>query len=97
MTKCLLRLLNRFQALGELVPVLHDNPDAQSLQGLGHLLLLLAAVVAAHVANDWDTGTDGTQGPALAVLHGHALSGLLPNDLAGVEVDGRVRLAGRFW
>ena len=86
--------LDRLQTLGELIPILHDNANTQSLEGLGHLLLLLAAAVAPDVSNDRDAGADGTQCAALAVLHGNALSGLLADDLAGVEVDGWVRFGG---
>ena len=87
--------LNRLQAFGELVPILHHDANAQPLKRLRHLLLLLAAAVAPDVADGRNTGANGTQCPALAVLHRHALPRLLPNDLAGVEVDGRIGLGGR--
>ena len=90
-------LLNSLQALWELIPVLHHNLDAQSLESLGHLLLLFAASVAPNVANDRDTGTYGTQCPTLAVLHGDALPGFLADDLAGMEVNRWVRFGGWGW
>ena len=83
------------QALGELIPVLHHDADAQSFEGLGHLLLLLATAVAPDIANDGDAGTHGTQCSTLAILDRNAFSGLLADDLARVEVDGRVGLGGR--
>lgn len=62
---------------------------------LCHFDLLLVAVVAADVADDGDTGTDGAQSTGLAILHSDRLLSRLIAHLEGVEVDGGVRLRGR--
>lgn len=69
---------------------------ASLLQQLGHLVLLLLAVldaVDADVGDQRDTGSHAGGGAALGVLDGDALFGLDAQLLTGVQVDLRVRLA----
>ena len=88
--------LNGLQALWEFIPILHHNPNTQTLEGLGHLLLLFATAVAPNVTNDRNAGTHGTQCSTLAVLDGNTLSRLFADNLTGMEVDRGVRLSGWF-
>ncbi|TLS27882.1 hypothetical protein PpBr36_01597 [Pyricularia pennisetigena] len=80
--------------LGELAPVPHDGACAGDvLQSLLHLGLE-GILVRAHVANRLDAGPAGARGAALGVLDGDALFGREAQLLHGVQVDGRVGLAG---
>ena len=88
-------LFNLGETVLELRPFRHDDLGARFFEGLGHLGLHLRSLVAADVPDDRDARPDSAQGPALAVLNGHRLLRLLAKNLAGVQVDGRVRLAGR--
>jgi hypothetical protein len=95
-----LRLLNLLEALRPLLPVVHDDLGVAGIgQRLGHLVHLLLAfldVVDTDVGDEWDVGTHGSRGAGLAVLDGDTLLWLDAELLAGVEVDGRIRLGG-WW
>ena len=80
----------------KLRPILHHNLHPQILQRLRHLRLLLTARVAAHIPDDGNARPDRTQRPTLAVLDRHTLPRLLSDDLARMQVDGRIGLRGRF-
>lgn len=58
----------------------------------GVQLLLALLVVGSDVSQKGDAGVLGSGGTASAVLDGDALAGLVAELLAGVKVDGRVRL-----
>ena len=92
-------LLDLLHALREFLPVVHDDVSLGDLgQGLGHLLLLRLALldlVDTDVADERNAGTHGGSGAGLAVLDSQALLRLDAELLARVQVDGRVRLAGR--
>jgi len=94
LAKDLFPLLNRLQCFGELIPILHDNLDAQFLQRLRHFLLLLAATIAAYVSDGRNASTNRTQCPTLAVFDCNTFSRLFPNDLACVQVDCWIWLGG---
>src|SRR5688572_7874743 len=78
-----LAALDLGQDLVKLTPVLHDHDSPRVGQHLDHLLPLLL-LVGADIANDLDAGTGAAQGPALAVLDGDALLGLLAELLHGI-------------
>ncbi len=86
---------NLLQGGGELGPVAHDDDGAGVGQDLFHLGLA-RVLVRADVANDLDAGAGAAEGAALAVLDGDALRGGAAERLEGVQVDGRVGLAGGF-
>jgi len=91
--------LDLLQALWELLPVIHNDLALGRLgQKFGHLLHLLLAIldaIHANISDTRNTGPHGSRSAALAVLNGDALLRLHAQLLAGVEVDGRVGLAGR--
>jgi hypothetical protein len=95
-----LRLLNLLEALRPLLPVVHDDLGvagvSQCLGHLFHLLLALLDVVDTDVGDERNVGTHGSRGAGLAVLDGDALLRLDAELLAGVEVDGGIRLGG-WW
>ena len=73
-------------------PIIHNDLDAQPLHHLPNLRLLFLPMITAHVAQGRDARTDRTRRTALAILHGQTFARLLAQDLAGVEIDGRVGL-----
>jgi hypothetical protein len=90
--------LNLLQAILKLFPLVHDDLGVAVLgQHLCHLFLLLLALfdaVDANVADQRDACAHCGRGSALAVFNCHALLRLDAEFLAGMEVDGWVRLAG---
>ena len=91
-----LRILDLLEALLELAPVPHDDLGAALSEHLLHLGLHLFSFITANIPDDVDTGVVGTPDTALAILDRHTLLRLHADDLAGMEVDGRIRLAGRL-
>ena len=90
-------LLNLLQALEEVLPVVHHHLDTDVLhQNLLHLALLDDIAVAADVPQGRNPSTDRTRRAALAVLHRDTLGRLDAKDLAGMQIDGRIGLAGRL-
>ena len=88
--------LHLSQQIWELLPILHHNLDSQSRQHLGHLLLLLAPAITPHIPNGRNVSTNGTRRPTLTILDSHTLLGLLPNHLARMQIDSRIRLRRRL-
>ena len=88
------------EALGELLPVVHNSSGlALLLQQLGHLLHLLLALlnaVDADIRDQWDASTHGSSSTRLGVLDGDAALVLDTELLAGVVVDLGVWLGG-WW
>ena len=89
------RLLNLRQTVVELRPVGHDVGRAVIFQELAHLILFVAGLVDADVADDVDARPHGAQGATLTILDGDALGRVLADGLAGEQVNGRVRLRRR--
>ena len=88
--------LDLLQALLKLAPVAHHNNGAALLlQHLRHLVLLFA-LVRAHIADQRDLRILGRRRPAPAVFNRHARRRLRTEHLARVQVDRRVGLAGRL-
>jgi hypothetical protein len=93
-----LQRLDLLEALGELLPIVHDDSCLALLcEELGHLLHLLLALlntVDTNVANEGNASTHGSSGAALAVLDGDSILVGNAELLAGKVVDGGVGLAG---
>lgn len=64
------------------------------LQHLGNPLLFFALLVGADVADEGNASVLGSSGAAPAVLDSNTLLRVDANGLAGVEVDGGIRLRG---
>lgn len=88
--------LDLAKAFLELRPILHDDLGTEFLELLSHLQLFVVIGVAANIGDAVDAGTDGTERTRLAVLDGNGLLRLLAALVKSVEVDGGIRLGGRF-
>lgn len=95
-TQINLRILNLLQTVLELRPMRHDDIGPSLLEHTHHLLLLLLALITTHIANDINAGTRRAQRATLTILNGNALLRILTNDLASMQVNGRIRLGGRM-
>ncbi len=92
-------LLDLLQALGELLPVVHDDVGVALLfEDCGHLLhplLALLDTINTDVADERDARTHGSSSTTLAVFDSDALRILHSQLLACIVVDSGVGLAGR--
>ena len=91
------RSLDFPQTLLELRPMIHnDDGAAFLLEHLGHRLLLFLALlkIRRNISNQRDLSVFCCRRTAFTVFNSHALPRLHTDDLASMQINSRVRLAG---